>query len=49
MPPDPAERHQPDVGQVLRQYRLSQSPRMPQVQLARLLNVDQSHLSTKAC
>lgn len=35
----------PDVGQVLREYRLSQTPRMTQAQLAELLNVDQSHIS----
>jgi transcriptional regulator with XRE-family HTH domain len=35
----------PDVGQVLREHRLSQTPRMTQLQLAELLNVDQSHIS----
>ncbi len=35
----------PDVGQVLREYRLSQTPRMTQGQLAELLSVDQSHVS----
>src|SRR5215472_1199948 len=35
----------PDVGQVLRAYRLSQTPRMTQGQLDELLNVDQSHIS----
>jgi transcriptional regulator with XRE-family HTH domain len=35
----------PDVGQVVREYRASQTPRMTQAQLAELLNVHQSHIS----
>jgi transcriptional regulator with XRE-family HTH domain len=35
----------PDVGQVLREFRMSHTPRMTQAQLAELLNVDQSHIS----
>jgi hypothetical protein len=33
------------LGQVLRDYRLSQTPRMIQDQLAEMFSVDQSHIS----
>jgi transcriptional regulator with XRE-family HTH domain len=39
------EGHGPDIGEILRNYRLSQTPRMTQVQLAERLSVDQSHIS----
>jgi len=34
-----------DVGLILREYRLNRTPRMTQLHLAELLNVDQSHVS----